>query len=70
MKRFKMPEERVGSTAPARRLTAEHIIDVSKPWHLSYWSVILGVPENTLTPAVEVVGSDVNAVLQHLARPQ
>ena len=41
-------------------------IDVTKPWHLAWWAAELGVSEDSLLEAVDVVGNQARAVEFHL----
>ena len=52
----------MGSLASDRR----YVIDVTKQWHVAWWAAELGVPEDSLLEAVDVVGNQARAVEFHL----
>src|SRR5882672_7525705 len=47
-----------------RRLKCDkrYLIDATKPWHVSWWAAELGVSEDSLLEAVDVVGNQARAV--------
>ena len=53
-----------------RRLRTDkrHVIDATKPWHVAWWAAELGVSEDSLLNAVDVVGDQARAVEFHLRR--
>jgi len=42
---------------PMEQLSPRYIIDVTKPFHVSWWAVTLGVTEQDLVRAVNMVGT-------------
>jgi Protein of unknown function (DUF3606) len=45
-----------------------YVIDATKPWHVAWWASELGVSEDSLFEAVDVVGNQARAVEFHLRR--
>ena len=43
-----------------------YVIDATKPWHVAWWAAELGVSEQSLLKAVDVVGDQARAVEFHL----
>jgi hypothetical protein len=43
-----------------------YVIDANKPWHVAWWAAELGVSEDSLLEAVDVVGNQARAVEFHL----
>ena len=43
-----------------------YVIDATKPWHVAWWAAELGVSEDSLLNAVDVVGDQARAVEFHL----
>ena len=48
------------------RTDRRYVIDASKPWHVAWWAVELGVSEGSLLKAVDLVGNQARAVEFHL----
>ena len=44
----------------------QYVIDITKPWHVAWWAVELGVSEGALLEAVAVVGNQARAVQAYL----
>ncbi len=43
-----------------------YVIDATKPWHVAWWAAALGVSEDSLLEAVDVVGNQARAFEYHL----
>ena len=44
-----------------------YVIDVTKPWHVSWWAAEFGVSEDTLLEMVDIVGNQARAVEYYLS---
>jgi hypothetical protein len=44
-----------------------YLIDITKPWHVAWWATELGVSEEILLDAIDIVGNQARAVEYYLA---